>query len=157
MKEKSTSNNSATSSGKGRRAAAQVAQGSSHKDMLRTGSSTKSTWPSNSTDEDANSLQWSSFDSSTLHAYRHDYRLDTPAAFKKLYNYIALSRSPIGKYSPTMAGKADQRRQSKYQLAAAVRNHFKCMGIVENDVIVEFLYKVHYQDKSFRMRFSPKR
>ncbi|POS87903.1 hypothetical protein EPUL_000251 [Erysiphe pulchra] len=157
MKEKGISNNSATSSGKGRRAAGLAAQGSSHKDVLRTGSSTKSTWPSNSADEDANSLQWSSFDSSILHAYRYDYRLDTPAAFKKPYNHIALSRSPIGKYSPTMAGKRDQRRQTKDQLAAAVRNHFKCMGIVENDVVVEFLYKVHYQDKSFRMRFAPKR
>ncbi|KAI6244798.1 hypothetical protein HI914_07120 [Erysiphe necator] len=156
MKEKSTSNNPSNSSGKGRRVAGLVAQSSSLKDVLRTSSCKKPTWPSNCA-EDANSLQWSSFDSSILHAYRYDYRLDTPAAFKKPYNHIALSRSPIGKYSPTMAGRRDQKRQSKDQLADAVCNHFKCMGIVENDVVVEFLYKVHYQDKSFRMRFAPKR
>lgn len=47
--------------------------------------------------------------------------------------------------SPTMAGKKEQRRQSKDQLATAVRKHFKSMGIVENEVIVDFLYKVRYQ------------
>lgn len=58
MKEKSTSSNSASSSGKGRRAASLAAQGSSQKDILRTGYSKK---PTNSVDEDVNSVSNSGF------------------------------------------------------------------------------------------------
>ncbi|RKF53483.1 hypothetical protein GcM3_218026 [Golovinomyces cichoracearum] len=147
MKEKSAINNTSTLNCKSRRAAGQALQ-----DVVTAGSGTTS---SSSDGGDSDSLQWSTFDSSVLHAYRYDYRLDTPAAFSKSYNQMTLSQSPIGKMSPTMAGKRDHRRQSKDQLAAAVRKHFKCMDIVENDVVVEFLYKVHYQDKNFRMRFGP--
>ncbi|RKF79962.1 hypothetical protein GcM1_198044 [Golovinomyces cichoracearum] len=138
MKEKSAINNTPTLNCKSRRAAGQALQ-----DVVSAGSGTTS---SSSDGGDSDSLQWSTFDSSVLHAYRYDYRLDTPAAFSKSYNQMTLSQSPIGKMSPTMAGKRDHRRQSKDQLAAAVRKHFKCMDIVENDVVVEFLYKVHYQE-----------
>lgn len=48
----------------------------------------------------------------------------------------------IGLYSPTMVCKRKNRRQSKEQLALAVRKHFNGMGIQENDVIVDFIYKV---------------
>jgi hypothetical protein len=34
------------------------------------------------------------------------------------------------------------KRQSKDQLALAVRKHFNGLGIQENDVIVDFIYKV---------------
>jgi hypothetical protein len=53
--------------------------------------------------------------------------------------------------SPTMARHKQQRRQSKDQLANAVRKHFNSMGIIENEVIVDFLYKVRWQGTgSFR-------
>lgn len=59
-----------------------------------------------------------------------------------------LNRSPIGKMSPTMIGRRkEERKQSKDQLANAVRKHFNSMGIVENEVVVEFLYKVRWQGK----------
>jgi histone deacetylase complex subunit SAP30 len=90
-------------------------------------------------------LQWSTFDPSVLHGYRHDYRLNTPAAFNKPYNQLVLSSSPIGRMSPTMAGHKQQRRQSKDQLANAVRKHFNSMAITENEVVVDFLYKVRFQ------------
>lgn len=47
--------------------------------------------------------------------------------------------------SPTMARRKENRRQSKDQLANSVRKHFNSMGIVENEVVVDFLYKVQWQ------------
>jgi len=90
-------------------------------------------------------LQWSTFDASILHGYRYDYRLNTPAAFNKPYDQLVLSRSAIGRMSPTMARRKEQRRQSKEQLANSVRKHFNSMGIIENEVVVDFLYKVRWQ------------
>jgi len=49
--------------------------------------------------------------------------------------------------SPTMARRKEQRRQSKEQLANTVRKHFNSMGIIENEVVVDFLYKVRHQGK----------
>lgn len=72
-----------------------------------------------------------------------------------------------------MARRKGRRRQSKEQLTHAVRKHFNGLGIQENEVVVDFLYKVHNMgtspafyrgcslltqplaDKSFRMRFAP--
>ena len=47
-----------------------------------------------------------------------------------------------------MARRRDQRRQSKEQLANAVRKHFNGLGIQENEVVVDFLYKVKWQGES---------
>jgi histone deacetylase complex subunit SAP30 len=90
-------------------------------------------------------IQWSSFDPSILHGYRYDYRLNTTAAFNKQYSQMVLTNSPIGRMSPTMARHKQQRRQGKDQLANAVRKHFNSMGIIENEVVVDFLYKVRWQ------------
>ncbi|EPQ65464.1 BgtA-20316 [Blumeria graminis f. sp. tritici] len=154
-KEKSSINNTSITSSKCRRLAGPAIAGSSSQDTNEACYSPQVTGSMNSEPGDQNPLQWSSFESPILHAYRYDYRLNTPAAFHKSYNQMTLSKSSMGRMSPTMASKKCDRRQSKDQLAAAVKKHFKSMGIVENDVIVEFLYKVRHQDKSFRMRFSP--
>ncbi|KAI1002693.1 hypothetical protein K3495_g5509 [Podosphaera aphanis] len=156
-KEKAASNNPATSNGKGRRTTGPATTGSSLRDTAPPNSSSAPAGSANSTSREVNSIDWSSFESSVLHTYRYDYRLDTPAAFSVPYNQMTLSRSPIGRMSPTMAGRRGERRQSKDQLAAAVRKHFKSMGIVENEIIVEFLYKVRNQDTNFRQRFTPHR
>lgn len=92
-------------------------------------------------------IQWSTLDPSILHGYRYDYRLNTPSGFNKSTNHMVLSQSPIGRMSPTMARHKQQRRQSKEQLANAVRKHFNSMGISENDTVVDFLYKVRWQGK----------
>lgn len=47
--------------------------------------------------------------------------------------------------SPTMARKKEQRRQTHEQLANTARKHFNNMGIVENEIVVDFLYKVRFQ------------
>lgn len=47
--------------------------------------------------------------------------------------------------SPTMAKKKEQRRQTHEQLANTARKHFNNMGIVENEIVVDFLYKVRWQ------------
>jgi hypothetical protein len=80
-----------------------------------------------------------------MHSYRYDYRLNTPAAFNKPYNQLVLSQSAMGRMSPTMVRQKQQRRQSKDQLATAVRKHFNGMGVAETEVVVDFLYKVRHQ------------
>lgn len=92
-------------------------------------------------------IQWSTFEPEILEGYRHDYRLSTPAAFNKQYNQLVLSSSPIGRMSPTMARQKQRRRQGQDQLANTVRKHFNSMGIIENEVIVDFLYKVRWQGR----------
>ncbi|PNY28768.1 Uncharacterized protein TCAP_01310 [Tolypocladium capitatum] len=92
----------------------------------------------------APALNWPSFDRDTLHAYRREHQLNTPTSFSSTYHQWVLSQpGSIGIYSPTMVCKRQARRQNKEHLAMAVRKHFNGMGIQENDVIVDFLYKIH--------------
>ncbi|KAF9881948.1 hypothetical protein CkaCkLH20_01094 [Colletotrichum karsti] len=88
-------------------------------------------------------IQWNTFDRETLHAYRREHHLNTPTSFSCSYRQLVLSRpGGIGLHSPTMARKKVDRRQSKEQLAMAVRKHFNGVGVQENDVIVDFIHKV---------------
>jgi len=145
-KEKPVTSTTNATNGKGRRVAGNAAGGSSLRDVVTAGSSgTAGGASTTAVAETAPGLQWSTFDPTVLHGYRYDYHLNTPAAFKKPYNQLALSRSPIGHMSPTMARRKEQRRQSKEQLANTVRKHFNSMGIAENEVVVDFLYKVRWQ------------
>ncbi|KFY20158.1 hypothetical protein V491_03942 [Pseudogymnoascus sp. VKM F-3775] len=87
--------------------------------------------------------------------FLHAYQLNTPPAFTSDYNQLLLTGPGISRFSPTMARRREKRRQSKDQLSNTVRKHFNGLGIQENEAIVEFLYKVKWQDKTFRMRFAP--
>ncbi|KAK0102916.1 hypothetical protein ONS95_000891 [Cadophora gregata] len=157
-KEKATTSTANATNGKGRRVAGNAAGGSSLRDVVTAGpSSTAAGASMTAVAENAPGLQWSTFDAAVLHGYRFDYHLNTPAAFNNPYNQLVLSRSPIGHMSPSMSRRKEQRRQSKEQLANTVRKHFNSMGIAENEVVVDFLYKVRWQDKNFRMRFYPQR
>ena len=90
-------------------------------------------------------LHWASFDRDVLHAYRHEHRLNTPSSFSSPYCQWILSQpNSIGLHSPTMVRRRQARRQSKDQLALAVRKHFNGMGVQENDVIVDFIYKIRH-------------
>ncbi|PSS25618.1 hypothetical protein M430DRAFT_25396 [Amorphotheca resinae ATCC 22711] len=156
-KEKIGTSSSSAGNGKGRRPG-NTAPASSLRDVVTAGPSNTAAGASATANSEPNpGIQWSSFDPSVLHGYRYDYRLNTPAAFNKQYNQMVLTNSPIGRMSPTMARHKQQRRQGKDQLANAVRKHFNSMGIIENEVVVDFLYKVRWQDKNFRMRFTPQR
>ncbi|GME26250.1 putative mitochondrial chaperone [Neofusicoccum parvum] len=88
--------------------------------------------------------------------YRASHRLEAPSAFKNPLGHAILG-SGIGKYSPTMARKKNERRILKEQLATAVRKNFNALAVSESEVIVDLLYKVKMQDKTFRMRFPPPR
>lgn len=44
-----------------------------------------------------------------------------------------------------MVGRKEQRKQSKEALAKEVRKHFNNAGIIESEVVVDFLYKVRWQ------------
>ncbi|KAI9171056.1 LOW QUALITY PROTEIN: protein DnaJ [Paramyrothecium foliicola] len=91
----------------------------------------------------APNLPWSTFDREILHAYRREHHLSTPTSFASSFHQCVLSQpGGIGLHSPTMARKRHARRQSKDRLALAVRKHFNGMGIQENDVIVDFIYKL---------------
>ncbi|KAJ3532545.1 hypothetical protein NM208_g8390 [Fusarium decemcellulare] len=90
-------------------------------------------------------LHWTSFERDILHAYRREHRLNTPSSFSNPYRQWILSQpSGIGLHSPTMVRRRQARRQSKDQLALAVRKHFNGMGVQENDVIVDFIYKIRH-------------
>ncbi|KAL6881214.1 hypothetical protein J3F83DRAFT_721455 [Trichoderma novae-zelandiae] len=94
------------------------------------------------------SLPWTSFERRCLHAYVREHELTTPASYSSSFHNWVLSRpGSLGLYSPTMVRKQQIKRQSKDQLALAVRKHFNGLGIQENDVIVDFIYKVrNHQD-----------
>lgn len=58
----------------------------------------------------------------------------------------------------------DSGRQTKEQLATAVRKHFNAMSVSEGEVVARFTYVVRHiaasttdtdEDKGFRMRFQP--
>ncbi|OAA32153.1 hypothetical protein AAL_01485 [Moelleriella libera RCEF 2490] len=88
-------------------------------------------------------IDWSSFERETLHSYRREHQLSTPAAFASKFHHTVMSLpGSIGRYSPTMVRKQQNRRQSKEGLAKAVRKHFNGLGIQENDVILEFICKI---------------
>lgn len=153
-----TSNSVVAINGKARRVVSAITVGSSLRDVVTVGpNGTTAGGSGSASSESSTGIQWSTIDASILHGYRYDYRLNTPAAFNKTYNQFVLSNSAIGRMSPTMARRKEQRRQGKDQLANAVRKHFNSMGIAENEVVVDFLYKVRWQDKNFRMRFAPQR
>ncbi|PHH71643.1 hypothetical protein CDD82_6395 [Ophiocordyceps australis] len=54
------------------------------------------------------------------------------------------------------ARNARSARQSKEQLAMAVRKHFNAMGVQENDVIVDLIYKLR-SDAAHSRQKGPKR
>lgn len=88
-------------------------------------------------------INWSSFERDALHSYRREHQLNTPASFASKFHQWVLSRpGSIGHYSPTMIRKQKARRQSKDDLAKSVRKHFNGLGIQENDVIVDLIFKV---------------
>ncbi|CAI4210594.1 unnamed protein product [Parascedosporium putredinis] len=91
-------------------------------------------------------IQWQTIERKALHKYRREYSLDTPLSFSTSYHHIIFARpGGIGIYSPTMARRRKQNRQTKEQLAAAVRKHFNGVGVQENDVIVDLIHAVHNQ------------
>ncbi|PBP19618.1 BRO1-like domain-containing protein [Diplocarpon rosae] len=154
-KEKTATHPPNATNGKGRRIAGNTTHGSSLRDFVTAAGPSGTSGSAAAVAETNSGLQWTSFDASVLHAYRHDYRLNTPAAFSKPYNELILARSPIGRMSPTMARKKEQRRQSKEQLANAVRKHFNSMGIAENEVVVDFLYKAFHPSLSLKVTKNP--
>jgi hypothetical protein len=87
-------------------------------------------------------ILWNTFPLETLRSYRHACRMNTPSAFTSVHNQLVLSQSSIGRNSPTMARRKDKRRVSKEALAMAVRKDFNAVGVNEQDVITQLLYKL---------------
>ncbi|KAF5018089.1 hypothetical protein F66182_9951 [Fusarium sp. NRRL 66182] len=100
-------------------------------------------------------LHWASFDRDVLHAYRREHRLSTPTSFSNPYCQWILSQpNGIGLHSPTMVRRRQARRQSKDQLALAVRKHFNGMGVQESDVIVDFISKIRHDSNRISKPYS---
>lgn len=88
-------------------------------------------------------INWASFERDILHSYRREHQIATPTSFASTFHKSVMSRpGSIGQYSPTMIRKQQNRRQSKEGLAKAVRKHFNGLGVQENDVIVDFIYRI---------------
>lgn len=91
-------------------------------------------------------IEWASFDRDSLVKYRRHYHLMTPSCFKSTFHSMVLSQpAGIGKFSPTMRARRTQ-RQTKEQLALACRKHFNGLGVQENDVIVDLIYKIRSEN-----------
>ncbi|KAG5939927.1 hypothetical protein E4U53_007703 [Claviceps sorghi] len=100
----------------------------------------------NATESHAPSMNWSSFEREFLHSYRREHQLSVPASYVSTFHHTVLSRpGSVGQYSPTMVRKSQTQRQSKDGLAKAVRKHFNGLGVQENDVIVDLIYKIRSQ------------
>ncbi|KAI9709878.1 MAG: hypothetical protein M1812_007586 [Candelaria pacifica] len=141
---------------KGRRNASTTAThgGSTLKDVTSSNNNTADLPNSSNNGQDgASGITWPTLETPVLHAYRHAYHLSTPAAFSDRMNERVLtSPSGIGSMSPTMARRKAQRRVPKEQLALAVRKNFNGLAVLEQEVVVDFLYKVRFQGM-FRIGF----
>lgn len=137
---------------KGRRNGTLALAGSNLKDVTNAAAQTT---PTGQQEDGTLKINWSSFDTSVLHAYRHMHRLDTPPAFISSYNERMLTRPGIGQHSPTMARHRARRRIGKEVLAKAVKKDFNAAIVRESELITSFLYAVQNQEKDFRMRFEP--
>ncbi|KAL2208941.1 hypothetical protein CC79DRAFT_1320495 [Sarocladium strictum] len=144
-------NGGGTGSAKMRRITSQTGSAASQREAANAPTSAPT-----SSEQTAPGLDWRSFDRSALHAYRRELHLSTPNSFVSTYHHWVLSSpSGIGMHSPTMVRRKQARRQTKEQLATTVRKHFNGVGIQENDVIVEFINKVH-SDKAEKASASYK-
>lgn len=90
-------------------------------------------------------MEWNRASIQLLNTYRVAHNLSAPAAFTSPLRQALLTNPGIGRQSPTMARKRDQRRVSKDQLALAVRKNFNNAALSEIDVVVELVYKVRNQ------------
>lgn len=68
-------------------------------------------------------------------------------------NYFLLTNPGIGRQSPTMARRREQRKISKEQLAMAVRKDFNNAAVNEVNVAVDLLYKIRHQGQSHTTRY----
>ncbi|KAK5998642.1 hypothetical protein PT974_01023 [Cladobotryum mycophilum] len=132
--------NGGHTSTKMRRGASQQTSASHHREAPTISTSASVQAP---TEPLAPTLPWSSFDRRSLHSYLREHEINTPYSYVSSYHSWVLScPGSLGLYSPTMVRKRQVRRQSKEHLALAVRKHFNGLGIQENDVIVDFIYKI---------------
>ncbi|KAI9745353.1 MAG: hypothetical protein M1835_002619, partial [Candelina submexicana] len=135
---------------KGRRNASNAAAvlgGSSLKDVTTSNNTVSDPTNSGNNGQDTGAgIQWLTFDTSVLHSYRYAYHLATPSAFSDRVNErILTAPTGIGSMSPTMARGKAKRRISKDTLALAVRKNFNGLAVQEQEVVVDFLYKVKFQ------------
>lgn len=81
-----------------------------------------------------------------LHSYTRQHKLNYSSCFTSTFHQTILAQDGgIGAHSPTMLRRRKQ-RQNKEQLTQSVRKHFNGLGIQENDVIVDFIYKLRSDD-----------
>ena len=95
-------------------------------------------------------MAWNTAPLDLLNAYRVSHSLPSPAAFTSPLHQAILTNPGIGRHSPTMARKKENRRISREQLALAVRKNFNAAAVNEIDVVVDLVYKVRNQSKHFR-------
>jgi len=107
------------------------------------------------TTQPAIGIDWRKEDTTLLHRYRSAYALNCPPAFHNPMGHCVL-QSGIGMQSPTMARVKTKRRIRREELAMIVRRNFKEAPVVENECVVDLLYKVKMKDRAFRLKFPAK-
>jgi hypothetical protein len=86
-------------------------------------------------------IDWQKEDTKLLHRYRSAYHLSAPSAFQNPMANCILN-SGIGPLSPTMARAKSKRRIRREELAMIVRRNFKEAPVMENECLVDLLYRV---------------
>jgi hypothetical protein len=89
----------------------------------------------------ATQIDWQKEDTKLLHRYRSAYHLAAPSAFQNPMANCILN-SGIGPLSPTMARTKSKRRIRREELAMIVRRNFKEAPVMENECLVDLLYRV---------------
>ncbi|KAF2152001.1 hypothetical protein K461DRAFT_294859 [Myriangium duriaei CBS 260.36] len=116
-------------------------------------------------------LSWSHEPLENLQAYKFAHRLPVPSPWTHPYRQAVLT-SGFGQTSPSSVGKRRLRAQreqkksivgpsssssSRQDLGNAVRKHFNAAPADESAIIAAMVYKVHNQDKAFRLRSRPEK
>jgi histone deacetylase complex subunit SAP30 len=86
-------------------------------------------------------MDWQKEDTKLLHRYRSAYHLPVPSAFQNPMANCILN-SGIGPSSPTMARVKNKRRIRREELAMIVRRNFKEAPVIENECLVDLIYRV---------------
>ncbi|TKX26514.1 Sin3 binding region of histone deacetylase complex subunit SAP30 [Elsinoe australis] len=106
---------------------------------------------------DTKGLSWNKEQLSNLQNYRFKNKLNHPSPYTNSLNRAVLTNPGIGQHSPTAIAmkRRAQKKDSKQDLATAVRKHFNAMPADQSAVAAGFIHRVHNQEKEFRIRSSP--
>ncbi|CAL9736056.1 transcriptional regulatory protein Sap30p [Monosporozyma servazzii] len=95
-------------------------------------------------------LQSRKMDYSVLRKYSHKYQLNDDKDNVTLTGMLL--QSPLGTHTASYANQSNRVEKKTY--VARCNEHYKQTSAKEMDTMAQFIYKVKFQDKNFKMSFS---